>query len=125
MDNWMARAACAGKDPNRYAPEGLLTIDLEALRLCDGCPARAECHAWAHDTGSHLWTIHGGELPHQWPFKGTELLPCAWCTRTVVRGARADHDEPPFCNNHCRFMHRNAVMAAARGQASLFEAVPA
>ena len=46
---WAAYAACRGADPDLFFPgEG---EDAEAaVRICGGCPVRAECLEWALET---------------------------------------------------------------------------
>lgn len=66
MNAWRARAACAGQVPDVwFLPE----TEKEAIRICHGCPVRAECladaltHEGAAETGRY--GIRGGLTPVQ------------------------------------------------------------
>lgn len=118
--NWRPFAACRGEDPDRFAPEGLQDVDLKAWQMCDTCPVKAECHAEAHETNAHKWTIHGGELPHQFAFKGAKVVVCGWCLAPIIVGARASEEEH-FCNNRCRFRRHGDDDQRAHGAMPLFE----
>lgn len=122
-DPWRAQVACAGMDPDRFAPWGVNDVDVAALETCAVCPVRRECHDAAHANGSHVWTIHGGELPHQWAFKGAHLAGCGHCGRPLVVGGRAVEtvDGAHFCNNRCRYRHAAEARDRAAGQVSLFD----
>ena len=59
--NWHDAAACRHPDPDLFFPDGktgpaLRQID-EAKRICQACPARTPCLAWALDQGlaSGVW----------------------------------------------------------------------
>ena len=76
--NWRDQAACGHADPDMFFPIGtgepaLRQID-EAKRICQACPARTPCLAWALDHGvAHgVW---GGTTEEE---------------RCVLREARAD-----------------------------------
>jgi WhiB family transcriptional regulator, redox-sensing transcriptional regulator len=63
--DWTARAACAGSDPALWFPReeqhggNAAAMAAEAVRICRGCPVRAECSATAADAGER-WGIWGG-----------------------------------------------------------------
>lgn len=59
--SWMGRSACRGMDPEPFTPPGKALPDPEALAVCGFCPVRAQCHAYALDSGreSGIW---GGVL---------------------------------------------------------------
>ena len=65
---WRNAAACRDADPERFAPRGQLSRELEReLRItgrefCAGCPVIAECKAFADETSAQgVW---GGEYRH-------------------------------------------------------------
>jgi len=52
-ERWMLDAACRGLDPDMFFPlkaggPGVAPYK-EAKRVCDACPVRADCLAWAMD----------------------------------------------------------------------------
>ena len=55
--HWRDSAACLDKDPELFFPIGDGTAKVpsaqvvEAKKVCQGCPVRATCLAWALDTG--------------------------------------------------------------------------
>ena len=53
--NWRDDAACRNADPDLYFPIGTTGLALgqidEAKRICQACPARTPCLAWALDQG--------------------------------------------------------------------------
>lgn len=60
-ENWRDQAACGHVDPDLFFPIGTAgparrQID-EAKRICQGCPARTPCLAWAldHHVGAGIW----------------------------------------------------------------------
>ena len=59
--NWRDHAACGHADPDLFFPIGtagpaLRQID-EAKRICQACPARTPCLAWAldHNVAAGVW----------------------------------------------------------------------
>jgi WhiB family redox-sensing transcriptional regulator len=55
-ESWQERALCAQTDPEAFFPEkGGSTR--EAKKICEGCPVRAEClaYALAHDERFGIW----------------------------------------------------------------------
>ena len=60
---WMADAVCAQTDPEAFFPEkGGATRP--AKKLCDACPVRAQCLAYAL-ANNEQWGIWGGLSAHQ------------------------------------------------------------
>jgi WhiB family redox-sensing transcriptional regulator len=60
---WMARASCAGHDPEDWYsdpedPVGNEERRERAVAVCETCPVRAECLEWAYETGDG-WAILG------------------------------------------------------------------
>ncbi|MDH4112032.1 MAG: WhiB family transcriptional regulator [Actinomycetota bacterium] len=51
---WIEQASCIGEDPELFFPIGTSTSAMEqtarAIGICNGCPVRADCLAWALDT---------------------------------------------------------------------------
>lgn len=64
--DWFDRAACKGKDPGMWHPDGLghLTQASKAIAICRRCPVRIDCleHALAEDEGIGIW---GGLQPSE------------------------------------------------------------
>jgi WhiB family redox-sensing transcriptional regulator len=61
--DWQERASCAGVGPGAFFPdEGSSTR--AAKKVCDGCPVRPEClaYALAHDERFGVW---GGTTPRE------------------------------------------------------------
>jgi WhiB family transcriptional regulator, redox-sensing transcriptional regulator len=55
---WMAQALCRGMDPELWFPErGSIADDLQAKKVCSGCPARSKCLDYALDNGERhgIW----------------------------------------------------------------------
>lgn len=71
--SWMAHAACVDSDPNVFFPHRRDGI-AAAVAICDRCPVRAECLAYAIERPS-LTGVWGGT---------------AATARAVIR-ARVDH----------------------------------
>ena len=76
--DWRDQAACRHADPDLFFPVGtsgpaLRQID-EAKRICQACPARTPCLAWAldHNVAAGVW---GGTTEEE---------------RRALREARAD-----------------------------------
>lgn len=51
---WMSQAACRGQTETMYPHDGR---NRSALAICEGCPVRNECRAWAldHDETNGTW----------------------------------------------------------------------
>jgi WhiB family transcriptional regulator, redox-sensing transcriptional regulator len=51
---WIERARCIDEDPELFFPIGTtgpaIAQTARAIEVCEGCPVRAECLAWALDT---------------------------------------------------------------------------
>lgn len=60
IPEWHEQAACAGTKPDLWFPEtrgqAKRAVDV-ALRICQGCPVREKCLAWArgHDERYGIW----------------------------------------------------------------------
>lgn len=58
---WHERAACRGMDPAMFFPErSNPELMRAALRVCAGCPVRAECEVAGRDHHQGVW---GGKTP--------------------------------------------------------------
>jgi len=60
---WHANAACLGEDVEVFFPHRGEDVS-EAKRICEGCPVRTECLAFALDTGQHFG-VWGGTSERQ------------------------------------------------------------
>ncbi|MEU8677870.1 WhiB family transcriptional regulator [Streptomyces sp. NPDC048560] len=64
MDNWRASAACRNTDPDLFFPVGTgapaLIQTEEAKELCQRCPVREACLAWAMDDSRQVTGVWGG-----------------------------------------------------------------
>ncbi|OON82539.1 WhiB family transcriptional regulator [Streptomyces tsukubensis] len=65
---WIRHAACVGVDPELFFPISAEDAGddqrARARRVCEGCPVRSQCLAWALETGqrSGVW---GGMDEHE------------------------------------------------------------
>ena len=68
--NWRDDAACRHADPDLFFPVGETGPALhqveEAKRICQACPARTPCLAWAlnHNVASGIWGATTEEERH-------------------------------------------------------------
>ncbi|MGW8953953.1 WhiB family transcriptional regulator [Streptomyces sp. NPDC055709] len=60
--HWRQRGACTGKDTNLFFAEHRSSGQEEALRICESCPVRTECLAYALDE-RFPYGIFGGTTP--------------------------------------------------------------
>lgn len=64
--DWRARAKCRDHDPELWFPSQVHNkksrreASLTARFICHSCPVRADCLAWAIETGEK-WAIAGGQ----------------------------------------------------------------
>lgn len=63
---WMARAACRGADTEAFfADVGHAAAVRVARRVCEACPVRAECLAYALELGELYHGVFGGLSPDE------------------------------------------------------------
>jgi WhiB family redox-sensing transcriptional regulator len=64
--DWLDHAACAGMDGRAFYANGKHAREQvkAARRICNICPVRAECAAWAIQTGEK-WGVWGGMSQQQ------------------------------------------------------------
>lgn len=64
MESWRRLAACRTEDPELFFPVGTgapaLAQAEEAKRVCQGCPVRQVCLAWAMDDSRQVTGVWGG-----------------------------------------------------------------
>lgn len=118
MTAWIDEAACRGMDREAFFPPGtLLTATAqEALATCGRCPVRAECLAYAVDTGSSgIW---GGKLlrTHSSQARATPIVTrCARCGRGIATSRASQR----YCSDACRHNDhaatKRAISGASRG----------
>ena len=59
--NWRDQAACRHVDPDLFFPVGTTGLTMhqvdEAKRICEACPSRTPCLAWAltHNVACGIW----------------------------------------------------------------------
>lgn len=61
---WMSRAACRDVDPDLFFPQTASEMRA-AIAICDGCPVKEECGAYADSTrlnGYPITGVWGGKL---------------------------------------------------------------
>lgn len=62
---WVEQAACAETDPDLWHPDkGEIDKTQHAKAVCEGCPVRPECLAYALDRREE-WGIWGGYTAHE------------------------------------------------------------
>ncbi|MEU8537109.1 WhiB family transcriptional regulator [Streptomyces parvulus] len=64
--DWMARAACIGVDTRAFYANGKHSREQvnAAKKVCNACPVRAQCAAYAITTGEK-WGVWGGMTQKQ------------------------------------------------------------
>lgn len=108
--NWRQQAACAGMDPNQFVPEGrgnggLLYV--EARQICDRCPVKAECLAYALHNGEE-YGMWGGATPQERKEMG--YVPSGLCKICGCRFRRFNNKQQ-YCGDECRGQRRRVSHA--------------
>jgi WhiB family redox-sensing transcriptional regulator len=92
--DWQARGACRAGDPEAWFAANMTTAT--AQRLCEPCPVRAECLAWALDTGEPYGVWGGVTAAERRRIRRGQTKPvAAEATTSAARAHRAAANTTP------------------------------
>lgn len=104
---WMAEGACVDEDPAIFFPivaRGQHHMYDEARRLCDSCPVREACLAYAltHDEAWGVWGGLTAEERRALRRVSLRLVPCVVCGERFQ--SRNSHHR--YCSTRCHLASR-------------------